>query len=77
VNRAGAYSSHLLVPDPKYLIDIGGIDDSFAATLACSALTAYSAARKLPELRPQRLGGRDRLRRRRPRRASPCCARRA
>ncbi|HEX7054222.1 MAG TPA: alcohol dehydrogenase [Burkholderiales bacterium] len=50
VNRAGAYSTHLLVPDAKYLIDAGGIDDSFAATLACSALTAYSAAAKLPPL---------------------------
>ncbi len=54
VNRAGAYSTHLLVPDPKYLIDTTGIDDSFASTLACSALTAYSAAAKLP-----RLGARD------------------
>ena len=48
VNRAGAYSTHLLVPDAKYLVDTAGIDDSFAATLACSALTAYSAAAKLP-----------------------------
>jgi D-arabinose 1-dehydrogenase-like Zn-dependent alcohol dehydrogenase len=50
VNRAGAYATHVLVPDPKYLIDIGGIDESFAATLACSGLTAYSAAAKLPPL---------------------------
>jgi D-arabinose 1-dehydrogenase-like Zn-dependent alcohol dehydrogenase len=50
VNRAGAYATHLLVPHPKYLIDSGGIDDSFAATLACSAITAYSAIGKLPEL---------------------------
>ena len=50
VNRAGAYSTHLLVPDPKYLIDASGIDDSFAATLACSALTTYSAAAKLPSI---------------------------
>ena len=50
VNRAGAYSTHLLVPEPKYLIDATGIDDSFAATLACSALTTYSAAAKLPPL---------------------------
>jgi D-arabinose 1-dehydrogenase-like Zn-dependent alcohol dehydrogenase len=50
VDRAGAYSTHLLVPHPKYLIDAGGIDDSFAATLACSALTAYSAANKIPAL---------------------------
>ena len=53
VNRAGAYSTHLLVPDPKYLIDIGGIEDSFASTLACSALTAYSAAAKLPDVGPK------------------------
>ena len=50
VNRPGAYATHVLVPDPKYLIDTRGIDDAFAATLACSALTAYSAAAKLPEL---------------------------
>ena len=50
VNRAGAYSTHLLVPDAKYLIDASGIDESFACTLACSALTAYSAAAKLPPL---------------------------
>jgi D-arabinose 1-dehydrogenase-like Zn-dependent alcohol dehydrogenase len=50
VNRNGAYSTHILVPDPKYLIDASGIDESFAATLACSGLTAYSAAAKLPEL---------------------------
>jgi D-arabinose 1-dehydrogenase-like Zn-dependent alcohol dehydrogenase len=50
VNRPGAYSTHVLVPDPKYLVDTAGIDDSFAATLACSALTAYSAIAKLPRL---------------------------
>ena len=50
VNRPGAYATHVLVPDTKYLIDTRGIDDAFAATLACSALTAYSAAAKLPEL---------------------------
>jgi len=50
VNRPGAYSTHVVVPDPKYLLDTAGIDDSFAATLACSAVTAYSAANKLPQL---------------------------
>lgn len=53
VNRAGAYSTHLLVPHPKYLIDTAGIDDAFSSTLACSAVTAYSAAAKLPELGPK------------------------
>ncbi len=50
VMRQGAYSTHLLVPDAKYLLDTAGIEDSFAATLACSALTAYSATTKLPPL---------------------------
>ena len=53
VNRAGAYATHVLVPDAKYLIDSTGIDDSFAATLACSGLTVYSAIAKLPALGPQ------------------------
>jgi D-arabinose 1-dehydrogenase-like Zn-dependent alcohol dehydrogenase len=50
VNRPGAYATHVLVPDPKYLIDTAGIDDSFACTLACSAVTVYSAINKLPPL---------------------------
>ena len=53
VSRPGAYSTHVLVPDPKYLVDATGIDEAFAATLACSGLTAYSAAAKLPALAPQ------------------------
>src|SRR3954469_8856827 len=50
VKRNGAYSTHVLVPDAKYLVDASGIDEAFAATLACSGLTAYSAAAKLPPL---------------------------
>jgi D-arabinose 1-dehydrogenase-like Zn-dependent alcohol dehydrogenase len=53
VNRPGAYASHVLVPHPRYLIDAAGIDDAFAATLACSGLTTYSATAKLPELGPR------------------------
>ena len=53
VNRPGAYASHVLVPHPKYLVDSSGIDDAFAATLACSGLTTYSATAKLPELGPK------------------------
>jgi D-arabinose 1-dehydrogenase-like Zn-dependent alcohol dehydrogenase len=56
VSRPGAYATHLLVPDAKYLVDASGIDESFAATLACSALTAYSAIGKLPAL-----GAKDRV----------------
>ena len=53
VSRPGAYSTHVLVPDPKYLVDAAGIEEGFAATLACSGLTAYSAAAKLPPLGAQ------------------------
>jgi D-arabinose 1-dehydrogenase-like Zn-dependent alcohol dehydrogenase len=53
VNRAGAYSTHVLVPDAKYLLDTSGIDDAFACTLACSAITVYSAINKLPPLGPK------------------------
>jgi D-arabinose 1-dehydrogenase-like Zn-dependent alcohol dehydrogenase len=53
VNVPGAYSTHVLVPDARYLIDAAGVEESFAATLACSALTAYSAATKLPALGPK------------------------
>ncbi|WP_185732309.1 alcohol dehydrogenase [Burkholderia sp. Bp8963] len=45
----GAFASHLLVPDEKYLVDVDGLDDAFAATLACSGLTSYAAVAKLPQ----------------------------
>jgi D-arabinose 1-dehydrogenase-like Zn-dependent alcohol dehydrogenase len=53
VNRPGAYASHVLIPHPRYLVDAAGVDEAFAATLACSGLTTYSAAAKLPELGPK------------------------
>ena len=53
VNRAGAYSTHVLVPHPRYLLDAGGIEEGFASTLACSALTAYSGINKLPAPGPK------------------------
>jgi D-arabinose 1-dehydrogenase-like Zn-dependent alcohol dehydrogenase len=53
LQRPGAYSTHMIVAHPKYLIDIGDLDESFAATLACSGLTTYSAINKLPDLGPR------------------------
>ncbi|MBI3375855.1 MAG: alcohol dehydrogenase catalytic domain-containing protein [Betaproteobacteria bacterium] len=53
VYMRGAFGTHLLIPHPKYLVDSSGVDDAFAATLACSGLTAYSAINKLPELGPK------------------------
>jgi D-arabinose 1-dehydrogenase-like Zn-dependent alcohol dehydrogenase len=53
VIRPGAYATHIVVPDARYLIDASGIDEAWAATLACSGLTAYSGISKLPELAPR------------------------
>lgn len=46
IARHGGYAEYILVPHPRYLLGIDGLDESWAATLACSGLTAYSAARK-------------------------------
>ncbi len=47
VARAGGYAEQCVVPDPKYLVDVTGIEPALAATYACSGLTAYSALRKV------------------------------
>jgi D-arabinose 1-dehydrogenase-like Zn-dependent alcohol dehydrogenase len=47
LQRPGGYADHLLVPHPRYLIDVGGIDPAWAATLSCSGLSAYAALSKL------------------------------
>ncbi|MBL6750671.1 MAG: alcohol dehydrogenase catalytic domain-containing protein [Nevskia sp.] len=47
VNKPGGYADQCLVPHPKYLIDFGNLDPAFAATLACSGLTAYGALKKI------------------------------
>ncbi len=50
VHRAGGYADHLLVPHPRYLVDAEGIDPAWAATLACSGLTTYSAVNQLGKI---------------------------
>ena len=45
--RAGGYSDHVMVPDARYLIDIGELSPEQAAPYACSGLTTYSAIRKI------------------------------
>jgi alcohol dehydrogenase/propanol-preferring alcohol dehydrogenase len=44
--KPGGYADTILVPHERYLLDIEGLDEAWAATLACSGLTSYSAARK-------------------------------
>ena len=53
IHRLGGYADHLLVPNPKYLIDAIGIDPAWAATLSCSGLTTYSAVSKLDPIPPR------------------------
>lgn len=53
IQRTGGYGTHLLVPHPKYLIDIGDIDPTYAPVLACSGLTTYSAIKKIMPCKPQ------------------------
>ncbi|WP_228002339.1 alcohol dehydrogenase [Nocardia australiensis] len=52
VARHGGYAESILVPDEKYLVDIEGLEPSWAATLACSGLTAYSAVDRILPLDP-------------------------
>jgi len=47
VYRNGGYADHLLVPHPRYLLEIGDIPPERAAPLACSGVTTYGALKKL------------------------------
>ncbi len=48
--RPGGFADHLLVPDPRYLLDIGTLRPEQAAPLACAGVTAYSAVRKFGDV---------------------------
>jgi D-arabinose 1-dehydrogenase-like Zn-dependent alcohol dehydrogenase len=47
IQRPGGYADHLLIPHARYLVDTSGIDPAWAATLACSGLTTFSAVSAL------------------------------
>ncbi|MFM0387642.1 alcohol dehydrogenase [Paraburkholderia dipogonis] len=48
--KPGGYSDYVMVPHGRYLLDYGTLNPLFAATCACSGLTAFSALLKLPPL---------------------------
>ena len=50
VFSAGGYATHMMVPHPKYLFDIGDLPPDRAAPLACSGVTTYGALKKVPTL---------------------------
>lgn len=45
----GGYASHVMVPHPRHLFDIGNLTPVQAAPLACSGVTAFSALKKVAE----------------------------
>jgi len=47
VARPGGFADYVLVPHPRYLVDISGLNEAEAAPLACAGVTTYSAIRKL------------------------------
>jgi D-arabinose 1-dehydrogenase-like Zn-dependent alcohol dehydrogenase len=49
VMRAGGFADYVIVPHPRYLVDLGGLDPVKAAPLACAGVTTYSAIRKFGE----------------------------
>lgn len=46
LNLNGGFSSHVLVPHERYLVDADSIAGTIACTFACSGLTAFSALKK-------------------------------
>src|SRR3546814_7614766 len=49
--RDGGYASHCMVPNPKYLVDIGNDDPTVATPYSCSGVTVYSALKKALPIR--------------------------
>jgi D-arabinose 1-dehydrogenase-like Zn-dependent alcohol dehydrogenase len=47
---AGGYATHVLIPQPKYLLDFGTVSPALAAIYMCSGLTAFGAIRKIGPL---------------------------
>ncbi len=49
----GGYATHVIVPHPKYLFDIGDLPPERAAPLACSGVTTFGALKKVPTLKTE------------------------
>jgi D-arabinose 1-dehydrogenase-like Zn-dependent alcohol dehydrogenase len=46
----GGFADHVLVPEKKYLVDIGDLDPALAGCYMCSGITAYSALKKISDV---------------------------
>lgn len=49
----GGYADHIMVRDPRYLLDLKGLDPVTAAPYACSGVTTYSAIKKVEDVLDQ------------------------
>ncbi|HEV8026827.1 MAG TPA: alcohol dehydrogenase [Stellaceae bacterium] len=49
IHRPGGYADHVLVPHPRYLLDIGKLTPAQAAPYACSGITTYGALKRVGE----------------------------
>jgi len=52
VYQNGGYATHVLAPEPRHLVPLGGLDPSLAATYACSGITVFSAINKVMPMAP-------------------------
>ncbi len=52
VYAPGGYGEYVLVPHPRHLVDISGLDPLVAATYSCSGITVYSAIAKVMPMAP-------------------------
>lgn len=52
IQEKGGFAHEVVVPDERYLIELGDLDPSWAATLPCAGLTTYAATSKVLPLDP-------------------------
>lgn len=48
----GGFAERVVVPHPRYLVPLQGLDPAWAATFACSGITVFSAIRKVRPANP-------------------------
>src|SRR5215472_4690400 len=49
VQKPGGYADHVLVPHPRYLLDLGKLSPTQAAPYACSGITTFGALKRVGE----------------------------
>ncbi|KAL4808368.1 chaperonin 10-like protein [Aspergillus unguis] len=49
----GGFAEYVLVPDAKYLVDLGDLDPAVACTFGCSGITTLSSVMKIMPLPPK------------------------